>query len=166
MLFCRRNRLLLPLIGLIAALTFSACDPVVPPTVNNGAVLGAKAAAAAVTQVGQPYVYGGATPATGFDCSGLTSWAWKQVGVTIPRTSSTQYAGSTRITKAQLRAGDLVFYGTGGVVSHVAMYIGNGNLMQAHKPGVKASIDPLATYWTNALIGYGRVVLPPAPPPA
>lgn len=123
---------------------------------------GVKAVQAARQQIGQPYVSGGESRAEGgFDCSGLTTYAWSQAGVnTLPRTSTGQYTWSTRITKADLRAGDLVFYssaGPTGTVSHVALYSGEGTIIHAHKPGVPLSEDDLDTYWTGHLVGYGRV---------
>ncbi|MEO5832488.1 MAG: C40 family peptidase [Nakamurella sp.] len=82
---------------------------------------------AALSKVGSRYVWGAAGPEQ-FDCSGLTSWAWNQAGVTIPRTSGTQ-AGLPVVPLDQLRPGDLItFYSP---VSHVAMYIGDGQMVQA-----------------------------------
>jgi cell wall-associated NlpC family hydrolase len=116
---------------------------------------------AARDQIGMPYVTGGESPAEGgFDCSGLTYFAWKQVGVTLPRSSAAQYSWATKITKDKLQPGDLVFYssaGTTGTVSHVALYAGDGKIVQAHKPGVALSEDDLATWWKGHLVGYGRV---------
>ena len=112
-------------------------------------------------QIGSPYVSGGDSPAEGgFDCSGLTSYAWKQVGVTLPRSSSAQWAWVTKIKKADLQPGDLVFYssgGAGGSVSHVALYAGDGTIVHARKPGIALRTDSLATWWTGNLVGYGRV---------
>lgn len=82
---------------------------------------------AALSKVGSAYVWGAAGP-NSFDCSGLTSWAWKQAGVSIPRTSGAQY-GLTSVPLDQLQPGDLVTYYS--PVSHVAMYIGNGQVVQA-----------------------------------
>jgi cell wall-associated NlpC family hydrolase len=134
---------------LVGAGSLSACTPQLT------------AVQAAREQIGQPYVNGGESRAEGgFDCSGLTYYAWKQAGVTLPRSSSAQYAGTTRIKKADLQPGDLVFYsssGSTGSVSHVAIYAGDGKIVQAHKPGVPASEDDLATWWTGHLVGYGRV---------
>ena len=116
---------------------------------------------AARDQLGQPYVTGGESRAEGgFDCSGLTYYAWKQVGVTLPRSSAAQYTWATKIKKADLLPGDLVFYsssGATGTVSHVALYSGNGKIIQAHKPGVKADEVKMDGYWTGHLVGYGRV---------
>ena len=95
----------------------------------------AAAVAAALSKEGSPYVYGAAGP-NSFDCSGLTSWAWKQAGVTIPRTSRGQ-SGLPSVPLSELQPGDLVTYYS--PVSHVAMYIGNGQIIHAStssKPGV------------------------------
>ena len=137
----------------------TACEPVA--STGASSATRAKVVADARSLIGQPYVTGGETRAEGgFDCSGLTYYAWKQAGATLPRSSSAQYSWATKIRKADLRPGDLVFYsssGSTGSVSHVALYSGNGKIIQAHKPGVAASEDDLATWWTGHLVGYGRV---------
>jgi cell wall-associated NlpC family hydrolase len=119
------------------------------------------AVAAAKDQIGMPYVSGGESRAEGgFDCSGLTYYAWKQVGVTLPRSSAAQWNWVQKIKKADLEAGDLVFYsssGPRGTVSHVALYAGDGEIVHARKPGIALRIDQLATYWTSNIVGYGRV---------
>lgn len=111
-------------------------------------------------QIGTPYRYGGSTPSSGFDCSGLTSWAWKQAGVTtMPRTSRDQYAWSQKITRAELQPGDLVFYssgGPGGTVSHVALYSGDGKIIHAPSSG-KTVTETTVDYWRGALVGFGRI---------
>ena len=90
-----------------------------------------KAVAAALSKVGSRYVHAQAGPSS-FDCSGLTSYAWKQAGVKIPRTSRTQLSAGRRVSKSALQPGDLVFYYS--PVSHVAMYIGNGKIVHAANP--------------------------------
>lgn len=134
----------------VAVFGMSACTP--KPK-------GVTASEAAIAQVGMPYKTGGTSPAAGgFDCSGLVIHSWKQAGVTIsPRTAAAQYAWSKRITESQLRPGDLVFYKSSTTVSHVAIYVGNGDIVQARKPGVKLSRDKLATFWRSQLVGFGRV---------
>jgi cell wall-associated NlpC family hydrolase len=97
------------------------------PVAPAGSSAGAAAVAAALSKEGSPYVYGAAGP-DAFDCSGLTSWAWAQAGVTIPRTSGEQ-AGLPEVPLDQLQPGDLVTYYS--PVSHVAMYIGNGQVIHA-----------------------------------
>ena len=84
---------------------------------------------AALSKVGSSYRHAAAGP-NAFDCSGLTSWAYSQVGVSIPRSSRAQFGGAgTRISKSQLQPGDLVFYYS--PVSHVAIYIGDGKIVDA-----------------------------------
>jgi cell wall-associated NlpC family hydrolase len=97
------------------------------PSAPAGSGAAAAAVAAALSKVGSPYVYGAAGP-NAFDCSGLTSWAWAQAGVSIPRTSGGQ-AGLPSVPLSQLQPGDLVTYYS--PVSHVAMYIGNGQVVHA-----------------------------------
>jgi len=101
-------------------------DPA-PAAAPAGSSAASAAVAAALSKVGNRYVYGAAGPDT-FDCSGLTSWAWKQAGVNIPRTSSGQ-AGLQSVPLSELQPGDLVTYYS--PVSHVAMYIGNGQVVHA-----------------------------------
>ena len=97
-------------------------DPPPPPS-SGGA--GTRAVAAAETQIGVPYVWGGESPGVGFDCSGLTAWAWGQAGVPLPHYSGDQMADSTPVPISDLEPGDLLFYGAGGS-QHVAMYVGGG----------------------------------------
>ncbi|CAN5817640.1 hypothetical protein BH20ACT4_BH20ACT4_12440 [soil metagenome] len=112
----------------------------------------------ALEQVGRPYTSGGSSPETGFDCSGLTSYAWGQAGVkSMPRSSSAQYQWTERITRDELKPGDLVFYGYSGSVGHVAIYVGNDSIVQARNSRYPVEKSDINTYWTNNLIGYGRI---------
>jgi peptidoglycan DL-endopeptidase CwlO len=106
----------------------------------------------AVAQLGKPYQWGGSGP-NSFDCSGLTSFAWRAAGVTIPRTSGTQYSGTKRITREQLQPGDLIFYHS--PISHVAMYIGNGQVVEAPNSGNNVRIRNDGTT-RRGIVGYGR----------
>ncbi|MER0028322.1 C40 family peptidase [Corynebacterium sp. KPL4043] len=91
--------------------------------------------AAAKSQVGQPYTWGG-TGNGGFDCSGLTQWAYSQAGVDIPRTADQQAIGK-QVSADQLQPGDLVVWD-----GHVAMYSGNGEIVEAGDP---VQTNPLRT---------------------
>lgn len=114
---------------------------------------GQRAVDVALEQVGKPYQYGGNGPAS-FDCSGLTSYAWRAAGVELPRTSRDQHATSQRISRGDLRPGDLVFYHQ--PVTHVAMYIGDGRVVEAPNSGnhVRVSDSGLSR---GDITGYGRV---------
>ncbi|MER5913269.1 NlpC/P60 family protein [Streptomyces sp. NPDC001982] len=102
---------------------------------NTGSASGRAAAAfsAAQSRIGSPYVYGASGPSS-FDCSGLTSWAYAQAGVGIPRTSQAQANAGTRIyNQSDLKVGDLVlFYGD---LHHVGLYAGNGQVLHAPRTG-------------------------------
>ena len=91
-----------------------------------------RAVAFAYKQIGDPYRYGGTGP-NSWDCSGLTGGAWKAAGVKIPRTSQAQYRSLKKVSKSNLRPGDLVtFYGGR---SHVGIYVGKGYIIHASRPG-------------------------------
>jgi cell wall-associated NlpC family hydrolase len=112
-----------------------------PSTGGSSSVPASGRAAAAVryalAQVGDAYVWGAAGP-TAFDCSGLTMTAWAQAGVSLPHSSSAQMSSGTPVSQSQLRPGDLVFYYS--PVSHVGMYIGNGQIVNAENPSVGVKI--------------------------
>ena len=100
----------------------------------------------ALAQVGDRYVYG-ATGPNSFDCSGLTSFSYKAAGISIPRTSKAQSTFGTPVSKANLKPGDLVFFYS--PVSHVAMYIGNGQIVHAlnsSKPVQVMKLDSMPSY--------------------
>lgn len=121
------------------------------PPVAQGA---AGAVAAAESQLGVPYVWGGETPGVGFDCSGLTQWAWGQAGVSLPRTAQDQYDAIPHISLADLEPGDLLFWDDGtSSIQHVAMYVGGGEVIQAPYTGSVVSYAPI---WTSGLVGAGR----------
>ncbi|GAA3359639.1 C40 family peptidase [Streptomyces antimycoticus] len=111
---------------------------------------GKRALAYALNQIGKPYVWGAEGP-NSFDCSGLTSSAWAYAGRLIPRTSQEQWRRLPRVPLNKLRPGDLVIYYKGA--SHVAMYAGNGQVVQAPRPGQRVKLSPLAS---NPLRGAVR----------
>ncbi len=102
------------------------------PRLPSGGGVGVAALKAAATQAGKPYVWGASGPGS-YDCSGLTSWAFKQAGVTLPRSSSAQAGIGKSVSFAQLQPGDLVFYYD--PVSHVGIYAGNGTYINAPQSG-------------------------------
>ncbi len=104
------------------------------------AALGGPAVAYAKAQVGKSYVWGAAGPSS-FDCSGLTMAAWQQAGVSLPHNSGAQYASGNKISESELKPGDLVFYYS--PISHVGMYIGDGQVVNALNPGSGVQISGL-----------------------
>ena len=109
----------------------------------SGSQRAAAAFEAAKTRVGMPYVWG-ATGPNSFDCSGLTSWAFAQAGVSIPRTSQAQANVGTRINSlSDLKPGDLIIMRTD--LSHVGFYAGNGQILHAPKPGAVVRYEAIST---------------------
>ncbi|MEU9289868.1 NlpC/P60 family protein [Streptomyces sp. NPDC048275] len=111
---------------------------------------GEQAVRYAVGQLGKPYEWGAEGPRS-YDCSGLTSQAWERAGRPIPRTSQQQWAKLPRIPLNELRPGDLVIYFP--EATHVALYLGDGLVVQAPRPGEKIKVSPIAA---NPLRGAVR----------
>jgi cell wall-associated NlpC family hydrolase len=129
-------------------------NPVAPPPSGGGGGGGGGGSAAAVVayaraQVGKPYCYGGSGPGC-FDCSGLTMMAWQQAGVSLPHSSAAQYNVGRRVSASELQPGDLVFYYS--PISHVSVYIGNGQRISATHTGDYVRVQSLG----SSIVGYAR----------
>jgi peptidoglycan DL-endopeptidase CwlO len=119
-----------------------------PPSVSGsvGAVL-----QAAYSVIGTPYQFGGASPETGFDCSGFTMWAWAHAGVYLPHSSAAQYSSLPHVAREDLQPGDLVFFYS--PISHVGMYVGGGRMIHSPHTGSVVSVVPI--YW-DSFVGASR----------
>ena len=115
----------------------------------------------AISLVGTPYRYGGNSPAGGFDCSGLVNYVYRDMlDLRLPRTSRelAAYQGP-RIPEDRLAAADLVFFGSGGGVSHVGIYVGEGRFVHAPSTGGTVRLDRLdGPYWRDHYSGAKRVL--------
>ncbi|MEV7228338.1 NlpC/P60 family protein [Polymorphospora sp. NPDC051019] len=112
-----------------------------------------RAVATACAQIGKPYVWGAAGP-NSFDCSGLTQYAWARAGVSLPHYTGAQWNRGTAVSRADAKAGDLVFFGSD--LSHVGIYLGNGVTVHAPRAGLPvqmASIDQMG----KPVVGFRRV---------
>jgi len=124
--------------------------PSPPPSSGGGSGAGAAAVRYAMAQVGKPYCYGGAGPSC-YDCSGLTMMAWRQGGVSLPHSSSAQYSVGRRISASELQPGDLIFRYS--PISHVSMYIGNGQQVSATHTGDYVRVQSASN---PNIVGYAR----------
>jgi cell wall-associated NlpC family hydrolase len=132
--------------------------PVVPPEdpARANAVL-----MRALGLVGTPYRYGGNSPEGGFDCSGLVNYVFRDAAeVRLPRTSRELAAlQGPRLAPERLAAADLVFFGSGGTVSHVGIYVGEGRFVHAPSTGGTVRLDHLdGPYWASHYTGARRVL--------
>ena len=113
------------------------------------------AVAEAKRQIGKPYKWGGSGP-DNFDCSGLTSWAWRVGGGrSLPHSSRAQYSATSRVAVADIAPGDLLFYGSSvGSIHHVGIYAGGGYMIDAPETGRNVQY---VYAFRRDLVGIGRV---------
>jgi cell wall-associated NlpC family hydrolase len=118
--------------------------------------VGERAAAIAVKAVGVPYRWGGASPASGFDCSGLVYWAYGRLGVELPHSSYALYDQGRRVARSRMKAGDLLFFSGLG---HVGIYVGRGRMVHAPHSGRLVEVVSLGrSSYGGRLVGVRRVV--------
>lgn len=114
----------------------------------------------ALSQMGKPYAYGGHEPETGFDCSGLVWWCYREHGSKVPHKAAEQFKMGKAVARVDLRPGDLVFFDTGlrPKPGHVGIYVGLGRFIHAPTVGERVREDELANnYWKKAWFGARRV---------
>ena len=117
----------------------------------------------ALAQVGTPYIWGGETPGVGFDCSGLVQAAYKVAGITLPRVAQDQYDATAKLGPGDpLQPGDLMFFGQStSDVTHVGIYIGGGQMVDAPHTGADVRVEatpttPGAPWGTDVLVGMSN----------
>ena len=135
----------------------SGSTPVTPSTGGSGAA--AEIAEFVMSFVGYSYVYGGSKPSTGFDCSGLMYYCLTQYGYSMNRVANDQMSQGTAVSRDQLIVGDLVFFGSGGEITHVGIYIGGGRFIHAANPRKGVIISSLSESYYNArYFGANRII--------
>ena len=120
----------------------------------------AEALLQALLALGLDYRYGGNSPETGFDCSGLVAHVFREAyGIRLPQNARAQSEYGVRVSLAELRAGDLVFYNTlNRPFSHVGIYLGDGRFVHAPKTGAQVRVEPIrGSYWTKRFDGARRI---------
>ena len=126
---------------------------------TTGPSMASKIVSTAKKYIGVPYLWGGTTP-KGFDCSGFVQYVFNENGISVPRTSSSQYYELTRkVSKSNLQPGDLVFFNTSGKgVSHVGIYIGDGKFIHSASSKGIVIAELFGAYWSNLYLGARRVL--------
>jgi cell wall-associated NlpC family hydrolase len=124
--------------------------------VSSSKVSGAAISKTALSTVGTRYVYGGSSPAKGFDCSGLVSWAYANNGVTVPRTAKAQSAVGSSVPRASLRPGDVVVFRISSGL-HTGIYTGKGRFVHSPSTGKKVRVDNVNNqYWRDRFVAGRR----------
>jgi len=146
---------------LVLALAGCASTPASRSDARPDAASGAaeRAAGYAMKMIGKPYRYGGTSPTTGFDCSGLVQFSFRQAGVALPRSTEEQLRAANRVRLSGLRRGDLLFFDEEGKKkSHVGIYLGDGRFVHAPSTGRHVRTDSLdSPYWKKHLSEARRV---------
>ena len=119
---------------------------------SAGSAKGSSALAVASRYIGVPYRYGGSTPA-GWDCSGATSYIFRQLGISLPRTANAQMGATERISRSSARPGDLVFFLSGGRAYHVGIYAGGNQMYDSGRTGRSFSKRAI---WSSSVV-FGRI---------
>ena len=148
---------------LVLALAGCASAPYRAPAASSGstrptAELSDQAATHALKMIGKPYRYGGSSP-SGFDCSGLVLYSYRQAGLSLPHNTDRQRSVSRPVKVAELRRGDLLFFNQEGKkFGHVAIYVGGGKFVHAPSSGKSVKTDRLdSPYWKRHLSEARRI---------
>jgi len=124
----------------------------------SGSTTNQRLLALAFSQIGTLYRPGGTEPATGFDCSGFTTWVYSKLGVNLPRSSREQFQEGKVIAKSQLRKGDLVFFGNKHRITHVGIYLEDNKFIHSSSSGDTVKISSLDDpTWERKYTGARRV---------
>ena len=145
--------------GLVGPSTYSALLGKSMPEVSRGSsALGRRIVASSMQYLGVPYVFGGTTP-NGFDCSGYVRYVFANAGIYLPRTADAQYECGYPVSTAELVPGDLVFFSTYEAgASHVGIYLGDGNFINAPSSRGVSIASLYSSYWGSCYIGARRVM--------
>jgi cell wall-associated NlpC family hydrolase len=154
-----RNHLYL--LALAIPIGCSTLPPELPPP-DTGPMSEQRAEALLQTllALGVDYRYGGGSPESGFDCSGLVAHVFREAyGIELPHNARAQSEFGVRVSLSELRAGDLVFYNTlNRPFSHVGIYLGDGRFVHAPKTGAQVRVEPIdGTYWMRRFDGARRI---------
>jgi cell wall-associated NlpC family hydrolase len=140
--------------ALVAGARHASAAPAAAKAHTRSAIVGERAVKIARKFLGVRYVYGGSSPRSGFDCSGLVRYVYERLGVDLPHSSYAQFDAGRRVARRWLQPGDLVFFHGLG---HVGIYIGHNRFIHAPHSGTRVSIDSLAGWYGARYDGARRL---------
>jgi cell wall-associated NlpC family hydrolase len=143
-----------PLIPELASTETSTPEPAPTPVVSAPPAKYGGVVGIAMQYLGIPYLYGGSSPSTGFDCSGFIMYVYAKVGVSLPHNAAAQYGYGTPVDRSQLQPGDLVFFNGLG---HNGIYIGGGNFIHSPHTGDVVKISSLSGWYDSTWVGARRL---------
>ena len=143
--------------GASAAVKSDRTTPAASRSASRALAMRAAAVRTARAKAPRASYVGGAAGPNSFDCSGFTSWVWKQAGKSIPRTSYSQYAGLKYVSRSQARPGDLAFYFRGGA-HHVELYLGNNKTIGCSNSRTDCGVKSISGWYGERFSGFRRVV--------
>jgi cell wall-associated NlpC family hydrolase len=141
------------LFGCAADVATAAASRHEPARRAHRRTVGERAASIALREVGVPYRWGGISPASGFDCSGLVYWAFGRLGVKLPHSSYALYDRGRAIPRTRMKRGDVLFFSDLG---HVGIYVGRGRMVHAPHSGSRVQVVSLSRY-RGRLVGVRRI---------
>ncbi|MEG2005781.1 MAG: C40 family peptidase [Bilophila sp.] len=154
---------MIPLCALFCVLLLSGCGVKIvgmPSWESGGNASAARVVKTAQSQIGTRYRSGGTTP-SGFDCSGLIWWAYRQNGVNVPRMTADQARAGFGVNRRSMRAGDILVFNTrqGRTGLHTGLYTGNGRFVHSPSSGKRVRQDSLSQeYWDRRLVKIRRIL--------
>jgi len=145
--------------GMVGPSTYMALMGRLMPEINRGSnYISRRVVQSSMQYLGVPYVFGGTSP-YGFDCSGYVQYVFANAGIYLPRTADAQYEVGTPVSTSELIAGDLVFFSTYDYgASHVGIYLGDGNFINASSSRGVAVDSLYSSYWGSCYIGARRIL--------
>jgi cell wall-associated NlpC family hydrolase len=149
-----RLRLIIVLFVLALAGIGASATQAAPTKQQTRVEVGNEVVRYAKTFLGVPYRWGGTSPRSGFDCSGLVAFVYRHFGISLPHYTGAQFAEGRHILRQKLMPGDLVFFFG---VEHVGVYVGHGRFIHAPHAGARVRIDSLHGWWRGQLDGARRV---------
>ncbi|MER5729909.1 C40 family peptidase [Streptomyces sp. NPDC002138] len=133
------RNILPPIVALFLIMSLATMTSEATPA-RAASPYGPRAVEIAASKRGAPYAYGATGPKI-FDCSGLTLYAFREAGRTLPRTAEQQYESTRHISRSQRTPGDLVFFPSGATMSHVGIYAGDDSIWHAPRPGTRVRLE-------------------------